>query len=63
MKKDGFIDREEWNLKIKSTSDPLFKIQDLIRKNNLEIDDILYRILIDRNKIENLNFFQFKTSK
>ncbi len=61
-KKDGFIDREEWNSKIKSISDPLFKIQDLIKRNNLEIDDILFRMQIDPNKNEPLNFIQFKTS-
>ncbi len=61
-KKDGFIDREEWNNKIKSISDPLFKIQDLIKKNNLEIDDILFRMQIDPNKNESLNLIQFKAS-
>lgn len=63
IKKDGFIDREEWNTKIKSTSDSLFKIQDLIKKNNLEIEDILFRMQIDHNKNEILTFYPFKASK
>lgn len=61
-KKDGFIDREEWNAKIKSTACPLFKIQDLIRKNNLEIEDILFRIQIDIKRNELLTFYPFKAS-
>jgi len=61
-KKDKYLDREEWCEKIKSINDPLLRVLDIIKKNSLEIEDILYRMQIDKNKNEMLNFFNFKTS-
>lgn len=62
-KKDNFIDRDEWNEKVRSIHEPLFKILDLIKKNELEIEDILFRMQIDPKKNEFLDFYKFKTSK
>jgi hypothetical protein len=62
-KKDGFIDRDEWNSKIRTIHEPLFKITDLIKKNNLEIEDIMFRMQIDPKRNELLDFTNFKLSK
>jgi len=62
-KEDHYIDREEWNDKIRSIYEPLFRVLDIIKKNTLEIEDILFRMQIDPRKNEYLDFFNFKTSK
>ncbi len=61
-KGDGLIDREEWCEKIRSIHEPLFRILDIIRKNCLEIEDIMFRMQLDTMKNEMMDFFKFKTS-
>ena len=63
IKKDDTIDKDEWNTKLKTPSDPLLRIQEIIKKNNLDIEDILNRMQIDPNKNESLDYTTFKTSK
>jgi len=61
-KKDNFIDREEFSEKVRSIYEPLFKMLDIIKKNELEIEDILFRMQIDPKRNEFLDFFKFKSS-
>lgn len=63
LKKDDSIDRDEWNIKMKTPSDPLLRIQEVIKKNCLDIEDILFRMKIDLNKNESMDYTSFKTSK
>lgn len=62
-KKDGFLDREEWNDKVRSIHEPMFRILDIIKKNGLEIEDIMFRMRLDPKVNEKLDFFKFKSSK
>jgi len=62
MKKDDMIDRDEWNSRLKTPSDPVFRIQDIIKKNCLEIEEIFYRMEIDPNKNDSFDFNTFKLS-
>jgi len=61
-KKDGFIDREEFNEKVRSVYEPLFRVRDIILKNELEIEDILFRMQINPKINEQYDFFKFKAS-
>ena len=61
--KDGFINRKDWNKIMRATQEAIYKFHDLIRKNSLEIEDLLFRMQIDSSKNERFNFFQFKSSK
>ena len=59
-KKDDLIDREEFVSFLKVVHDPLFKLQDTIKKNSLEIEEIIFRMNINANKPEVLDFWSFK---
>lgn len=59
-KKDNLIDREEFNTTLFKVYKALYRIQDIIKKNNLEIEDLLYRMGIEANKKEKFDFFKFK---
>ena len=59
-KKDGFIDREEFNEKVRSIFEPLFRVLDILRKNELEIEDIMFRMQLDMKRNEQMDFFKFK---
>jgi Ca2+-binding EF-hand superfamily protein len=58
--KDGFIDRKEWNKIIKKIDKPLYQIQDVIKKNKLDIEEIMYTMEIEPTKNQRLNFNQFE---
>ena len=60
MNKDGFIDRKEWNKIINKIDKPLYQIQDVIKKNKLDIEEIMYTMEIDPMKNQRLNFNQFE---
>jgi Ca2+-binding EF-hand superfamily protein len=62
IKKDNVLDRDEWLTKLKTPSDPLFRIQDLIKKNGLEIEDILHRMDIHPKLNEAFDLTAFKHS-
>lgn len=62
LKKDDVIDRDEWNTRLKTPSDPIFRIQDIIKKNCLEIEEIFYRMEIDINRNDSYDFNTFKMS-
>lgn len=60
-KKDNVLDRDEFVSFLRVVHDPLFKLQDTIKKNNLEIEEILFRMNISPEKHEVLDFWTFKT--
>lgn len=64
-KKDKIIDRDEFVHFLRVAHDPLYKLQDTIKKNNLEIEEILFRMNIkpvgNNEDGEVLDFFTFKS--
>ena len=60
LKKDNYIDRKEFNTVINKISYPLYQVQNTIRQNRLDIDDIAFRLEIDKNVNRKLNFTQFE---
>ena len=60
LKKDNYIDRAEFNTVINRVSYPLYQVQNTIRRNRLDIDDIAFRLDIDKNTNKKLNFTQFE---
>jgi Ca2+-binding EF-hand superfamily protein len=62
-KKDGIIDREEFLKFVMKVHDALYKIKDLIKRENLEIEDLLYKMIIDRKKNKEMKRFDFLNFK
>ena len=60
LKKDNYIDRMEFNTVINKVSYPLYQVQNTIRRNRLDIDDIAFRLEIDKNVNKKINFIQFE---
>ena len=60
LKKDNYIDRSEFNTVISKVLYPLYQVQNTIRRNRLDIDDIAFRLEIDKNVNKKLNFIQFE---
>ena len=60
LKKDNKIDRAEFNTVINRILHPLYQVQNTIRRNRLDIDDIAFRLDIDKNINKRLNFTQFE---
>ena len=60
LKKDNYIDRIEFNTVLSKVSHPLYQIQNIIRTNRLDIDDIAFRLEIDKNINQKLNFTKFE---
>ena len=58
--KDGYIDRNEWVAKVRSIHDPLFRIQDIIKTYELDIEDIIHRLDISTEKNEKFDLTNFK---
>jgi hypothetical protein len=61
-KRDEQIDREEFSTTLKKVHKALFQVQDIIKKNALEIEDLIHRMQIDHSKNERLDFYKFKAS-
>ncbi len=59
-KGDGVIDREEFVKAVTKVYRPLSQIQDIIKRNRLDIEDICFRIEIDMNRNEVLDYIAFK---
>ncbi len=59
-KNDQMLDRDEFKQNLNKVSKALFHIQDIIKSNGLEIEDLIHRMNI--NKDERLDFFKFKSS-
>jgi Ca2+-binding EF-hand superfamily protein len=59
-KKDEQLDRDEFNTTLKKVHQALFQVQDVIKKNALEIEDLMHRMHIDAAKNERLDFYKFK---
>jgi phosphotransferase system IIB component len=62
-KRDEMLDREEFNTTLKKVHKALFQVQDVIKTNSLEIEDLMHRMHIDSGKNERLDFYKFKASK
>ncbi len=65
-KKDNVIDREEFLKFVNRVHDALYKVKDIIKKENLEIEDLMYKMNIDRKKekeMKRFDFLNFKMSK
>lgn len=65
-KKDGVVDREEFLKFVLRVHNALYKVKDLIKQENLEIEDILYKMNIDKKKekpLRRYDFLNFKMSK
>ena len=60
LKHDNIIDRSEFNTVINKVLHPLYQVQNVIRRNRLDIDDIAFRLELDKNRIQILNFTQFE---
>lgn len=60
LKHDNVIDRGEFNTVIHKVLHPLYQIQNTIRRNRLDIDDIAFRLELDKNYNQILNFTQFE---
>jgi len=60
--KDGRLDRKEFRYALTKDHNCLLKMQDIIKKLRLTVDDLAYRLEIEKNPENiNLNFYQFKT--
>lgn len=65
-KKDNLVDREEFLKFVCRVHNALYKIKDLIKHENLEIEDILYKMNIDKKKekpTRRYDLLNFKMSK
>jgi len=65
-KRDGVIDREEFMKFVYKVHNALYKIKDIIKKEKLEIEDLMYKMVIDRKKTKEMKRFDllnFKMSK
>jgi Ca2+-binding EF-hand superfamily protein len=61
LKRDSYIDKEEFCTLTKKVYNTLYKIKDIIKKNELDIEDLMFRLNIEMNNNEKLNFFTFKS--
>jgi len=60
--KDGRLDRKEFRYAITKENNALFKMQDIVKNLRLTVDDLAYRLEIDKNsENKNITFYQFKT--
>ena len=59
--KDGRLDRNEFRYAITKENNALLKMQDIVKKLRLTIDDLSYRLEIGKDpENQNLTFYQFK---
>ena len=62
--KDGFVSRDKFILFVTRVHDGLYKIKDVIKKEKLEIEDILYKMVLDKKKpLQRFDLLNFKISK
>jgi hypothetical protein len=65
-KKDNLIDREEFLKFVQRVHNALYKIKDIIKQENLEIEEILYKMNINKlneKLMKRFDFLNFKMSK
>ena len=61
LNKDGRLDRNEFRYSITKENNALQKMQDIIKRLKLTIDDLAYRLEIGKEpENQNLTFYQFK---
>ncbi len=60
LNKDGVVDIEEFKKSIRHNFNSLFEMQDIIKKNKWDIEDICYRLNINMHENKKLTFFPFK---
>ena len=58
--KDGVVDREEFKAAVRQNFNCLFEMQDIIKKNKWDIEDICYRLNIKMDENKKLTFYPFK---
>ena len=60
--KDGRLDRKEFKYSVTKENNALLKMQDIVKRLRLTIDDLAYRLELEKNpENQNINFYQFKT--
>ena len=60
--KDGRLDRKEFKFAVTKENNALLKMQDIVKKLRLTVDDLAYRLELEKNPgNQNLTFYQFKT--
>jgi Ca2+-binding EF-hand superfamily protein len=60
--KDGRLDRKEFKFAVTKENNALLKMQDIVKKLRLTVDDLAYRLELEKNpENQNLTFYQFKT--
>jgi hypothetical protein len=59
---DSKIEKDEFHEKVKSVNSPLYKVQEIIRKNGLRIDEIFDKLGLDLNRNEEMDYYTFKNS-
>lgn len=60
---DGKLEKEEFIEKVKSHNNPIYKIQEIFRKNVIKIEEIFDKMSLDLNRNEEMDYYTFKTSK
>ena len=55
------VDRNEFKKAINREQDSLIKMQDIVKRLNLEINDLAFRLQLKKDVNEKLTFYQFKT--
>ena len=61
LKKDGVIDRNEFVTSVQKVFGALYQIQDVIKKECLDIEDIAFRLdIADVNSNDKLDYYAFK---
>ncbi len=59
---DSKIEKEEFHEKVKSFNNPLYKVQEIIRKNGMRIEEIFDKLGLEFNRNEEIDYYTFKNS-
>lgn len=62
MNNERKVSKENFNEKVKSIYNPVYRIQEIFRKNGLKIDEIIIKLHLDLNRNEELDYYTFKSS-
>ncbi|MCQ2816312.1 MAG: HU domain-containing protein [archaeon] len=60
LNKDGMVDRTEFVTSLAKEQDALCKMQDIVKDQKWDINDLIYRFEINPNKEEFWTFYQYK---
>ena len=59
IKKDDIIDIEEFTNRYQYTTNPLTKLQSIIHRNKLDIEDLAHRMQMDKDEIKKMDYLTF----